>query len=143
MAVTIDLGEWNDIHPLNKKDAGERLALWAENKIYGSADPDYSGPIYQSFTTEGNKMILKFNHTGTGMVVNGSGELYYFSIAGADKKYVWANARIEGDKVIVWSDKIVNPASVRYAWANNPEGGNLYNTKGLPASPFETESCSR
>jgi sialate O-acetylesterase len=140
MAVTIDLGEWNDIHPLNKKDAGERLALWAEQLVFGSTDPDYSGPVYQSYTTEGNKIILQFNHTGTGMVVNGGGDLYYFSIAGADRKYVWANARIEGDKVVVWNDKLTNPVSVRYAWANNPEGANLYNKKGLPASPFETEN---
>ena len=140
MAVTIDLGEWNDIHPLNKKDAGERLALWAEHLAYGSDDPDYSGPLFESYTTEGNKMILKFSHTGSGMVVRGGGGLYYFSIAGADKNYIWAKAAIEGDKVIVWNEKLANPVSVRYAWANNPEGANLYNKKGLPASPFETEA---
>ncbi len=140
MAVTIDLGEWNDIHPLNKKDAGERLALWAEHLAYGSDDPDYSGPLYESYSTEGNKMILKFSHTGHGLMVHGGGDLYYFSIAGADKKYIWANATIDGDRVIVWNDKLANPVSVRYAWANNPEGANLYNKKGLPASPFETEN---
>jgi sialate O-acetylesterase len=140
MAVTIDLGEWNDIHPLNKKDAGERLAFWAEHLVFGSTDQDYSGPIYQSYRVEGNKIILKFNHTGNGMMVHGGGDLYYFSIAGADKKYIWANARIEGDQVIVWNDTLVNPVSVRYAWANNPEGANLYNNKGLPASPFETKN---
>ena len=138
MAVTIDAGEWNDLHPLNKKDVGERLALWAEKLAYGSGEPDYSGPVYQSYKIEGNKIILSFSHTGNGLVLNGSGELYYFSIAGADRKYVWAKAKIDGDKIIVWNDEVPNPVSVRYAWANNPEGANLYNKKGLPASPFET-----
>ena len=140
MAVTIDIGEWNDIHPMDKKDVGERLALWAEHLAYGSNDPDYSGPVYQSYQIEGNKIVLHFIHIGTGFMVRGGGILYYFSIAGADKKYVWANAKIEGDKIIVWNDKIQKPVSVRYAWANNPEGANLYNKKGLPASPFETDS---
>lgn len=139
MAVTIDIGEWNDVHPLDKKDVGERLALWAEHLAYGSKDPDFSGPIYHSYQIEENKIILYFNHTGSGLMVKGGGDLYYFAIAGADKKYVWANAKIEGDKIIVWNDKISHPVSVRYAWANNPEGANLYNKKGLPASPFETE----
>jgi sialate O-acetylesterase len=138
MAVTIDAGEWNDIHPLNKKDVGVRLALWAEHLCYGSNDPDYSGPIYKSCKTEGNKMILNFNQVGTGLTVKGGGDLYYFSIAGADKKYFWARAKIVGDQIIVWSEKVQTPVSVRYAWANNPEGANLYNKKGIPASPFET-----
>ncbi len=140
MAVTIDAGEWNDIHPLNKKDVGERLARWAEHLAYGSNDPDYSGPVYQSYTIDGNKVILSFSQVGTGLMVKGGGDLYYFSIAGTDKNYVWAKAKIDGDKVVVWSDKIPNPRFVRYAWANNPEGANLYNKKGLPASPFETAS---
>ena len=140
MAVTIDAGEWNDVHPLDKKDIGERLALWAEHLSYGSKDPDYSGPVYHSYKVEGNKVILYFDHVGSGLIVKGGGDLYYFSIAGADKKYEWAKAKIDGDKIIVWSDKIPNPVSVRYAWANNPEGANLYNKKGLPASPFETDS---
>ena len=140
MAVTIDAGEWNDIHPLNKKDVGERLALWAEQMVYGSNDPDYTGPIYQSYKMEGNKVILRFTHVGNGLMVKGSGDLYYFSIAGADKKYVWAKAKIDGNKIIVWSDEIPKPISVRYAWADNPEGANLYNKKGLPASPFETDN---
>jgi len=138
MAVTIDAGEWNDIHPLNKKEVGERLALWAEHLAYGSKDPDYSGPIYQWFTVTGDKIILNFSHTGSGLMIKGGGDLNYFSIAGEDKKWVWAKATIDGDKVIVWSDKVPNPVTVRYAWANNPEGANLYNKKGLPASPFET-----
>ncbi len=140
MAVTIDLGEWNDIHPLDKKDVGERLAFWAEHLAYGSNDPDYSGPVYQSYKIEGNKITLSFSHVGTGLIVKGGGELYYFAIAGADKKYVWAKAEINGDKIIVWNDAVPNPVSVRYAWANNPEAANLYNKRGLPASPFETDN---
>jgi sialate O-acetylesterase len=139
MAVTIDAGEWNDLHPLDKKDVGERMALWAEHLAYGSGDPDYSGPVYRSFKKENNKIIIQFDHVGSGLMVKGGGDLYYFSIAGEDRKWVWAKAKIEGDKVVVWSDKIANPLAVRYAWANNPEGANLYNKKGLPASPFETE----
>ena len=109
MAVTIDAGEWNDIHPLDKKDVGERLALWAEHLAYGSNDPDYSGPIYQSYKIEGNKIILNFSHMGTGLMVKGGGELYYFSIAGADKKYVWAKAKIDGDKSYCMERKSPKP----------------------------------
>jgi sialate O-acetylesterase len=138
MAVTIDAGEWNDIHPLDKKDVGERLALWAQHLAYGAKDLVCSGPIYQSSTIEGNKVILSFSHTGSGLIAKDGGDLYYFAIAGADKKYVWAKARIVGDKVMVWNDAVPNPVYVRYAWADNPEGANLYNREGLPASPFET-----
>ena len=138
MSVAIDAGEWNDIHPLNKKDVGERLALWAEHLAYDEKAIVYSGPIYQSFKIEGNKVILSFNNVGSGLTVKGGGDLYYFSIAGADGQYYWAKAKIEGDKVVVWNDNIPNPVSVRYAWADNPEGANLYNKEGLPASPFET-----
>jgi sialate O-acetylesterase len=139
MAVTIDAGEWNDIHPLDKKDVGDRLALAAEYLAYDDKTVVYSGPIYQSYKIEGNKIALTFNNTGSGLTVKGGGDLYYFAIAGADKKYVWAKAEIEGNKVIVWSDEIAQPLYVRYAWADNPEGANLYNMEGLPASPFETE----
>jgi len=138
MAVTIDAGEWNDIHPLDKKDVGERLALAAENIAYGDKDLVYSGPIYKSFKIEGDKIILSFSSIGSGLIAKGGGDLYYFEIAGANKKYVWAKAVIDGDKVVVWSDQVTSPVSVRYAWADNPEGANLYNKEGLPASPFET-----
>jgi len=131
MAVTIDAGEWNNLHPLDKKDVGERLALWAEIFAFGSNVPDYSGPVYQSSKIEGNKIILSFSRVGSGLTVKGGGGLYYFSIAGEDKKYVWAKAKIDGDKIVVWSDEIPKPVSVRYAWANNPEGANLYNKKRL------------
>jgi sialate O-acetylesterase len=138
MSVEIAEGEWNDIHPLDKKDVGERLALWAEHYSYGAKDLVYSGPIYQSAKIEGNKIILSFTSTGSGLTVKGGGVLNYFSIAGADGIYYWAKAKIEGDKVVVWNDNLPNPVSVRYAWADNPEGANLYNKEGLPASPFET-----
>lgn len=138
MAVTIDAGEWNDIHPLDKKDVGDRLALAAEHIAYGDKEVVYSGPIYKSYKVEGNKIILSFSSIGGGLMAKGGGDLYYFEIAGANKKYVWAKAVIEGDKVIVWSDEVADPVSVRYAWADNPEGANLYNKEGLPASPFET-----
>ncbi|MFZ6033412.1 MAG: sialate O-acetylesterase [Melioribacter sp.] len=137
MAVTIDIGEWNDIHPLNKKDAGKRLALAAMKIAYGE-DPVFSGPVYKSMRIEGNKIIIDFSHTGGGLVCKGN-QLKHFAIAGADKKFVWANAEIKDNKVIVWSDEIKNPVAVRYAWADNPEGANLYNKEGLPASPFRTD----
>jgi sialate O-acetylesterase len=140
MAVSIDAGEWNDIHPLDKKDIGDRLALAGEHLAYGDKDLVYSGPIYQSFRIEENKIIVRFSNTGSGLVAKGGGALYYFSIAGADKKYLWAKATIDGDRVIVWNDNIANPVSVRYAWADNPEGANLYNKEGLPASPFQTNA---
>ncbi len=138
MAVTIDLGEWNDIHPLNKKDVGLRFALAAEKLAYGDKKVVYSGPIYQSMKIDGNKIVITFSNAGSGLVAK-SGELKQFAIAGPDKKFIWANAKIEGNKVIVWNDQITTPVSVRYAWADNPEGANLYNKEGLPASPFQTQ----
>lgn len=138
MAVTIDLGEWNDIHPLNKEDVGKRLAFAAQHIAYGDKKIVCSGPVYQSHKIKGNKVTITFSNTGSGLQSKGSDDLKYFSIAGADKKFGWAKARIEGNKVIVWSDAIAKPVAVRYAWADNPEGANLYNKEDLPASPFET-----
>lgn len=138
LAVNIDLGEWNDIHPLNKKDVAHRLALGAEMIAY-KENIVASGPVYQSMSVTGNKAILTFTNCGSGLIVKGGGTLKEFTIAGANGKYVWANARIEGNRVIVWSDQITQPVSVRYAWADNPAGANLYNKEGLPASPFHTD----
>ncbi|MFB9862482.1 sialate O-acetylesterase [Rufibacter immobilis] len=140
MAVTIELGEWNDIHPDNKKDVGERLALAAQKLVYADKKIVSSGPLYQSSKIEGNKIVLSFAHVGSGLVSIDGEELTQFAIAGADKKFVWANARIEGDKVVVWSDEVTAPKFVRYAWADNPDGANLYNKEGLPASPFRTDN---
>jgi sialate O-acetylesterase len=139
MAVTIDIGEWNDVHPLNKKDVGKRLALAAQKVAYKDDKVVYSGPIYKSFEVEGNKVILTIENIGSGLIVKGGGELNYFAISGADKKFVWAKAIIENDKIIVCNEKVTNPVAVRYAWADNPEGANLFNMEGLPASPFRTD----
>ena len=139
MAVTLDLGEWNDIHPDNKKDVGERLALAAQKLIYGDKEVVSSGPLYESAKMDGNKIILSFTNTGSGLTSSDGEELNWFAIAGADKEFVWAKARIEGDKVVVWSDEVPEPKYVRYAWADNPAGANLYNKEGLPASPFRTD----
>jgi sialate O-acetylesterase len=138
MAVAIDIGEWNDVHPLNKEDVGKRLALGAQKVAYGDETVVYSGPVYQSMKIEGKRINLTFTHIGSGLIAKG-GELKHFAIAAADKKFVWAKAKIQGDKVIVWNDDIPNPVAVRYAWADNPEGANLYDKEGLPASPFRTD----
>jgi sialate O-acetylesterase len=139
MAVAINLGEWNDIHPDNKKDVGDRLALIAKKLAYGE-NIVYSGPLYQSSTIEGNKIIISFTNTGSGLGTNDADAPAEFAIAGADKKFIWAKAKIEGDKIIVSSDEVTSPMYVRYAWADNPVNPNLYNKEGLPASPFTTEN---
>jgi sialate O-acetylesterase len=137
MAVTIDIGEWNDIHPLEKKVVGERLALAARKLAYGNDKIVYSGPIFKSISKEGDRIIIEFDQTGSGLMVKGGGDLNYFALAGTNKKFVWAEAIIENNHVVVRSDEIPDPVYVRYAWADNPKGANLYNIEGLPASPFE------
>ena len=138
MAVTIDIGEAKDIHPKNKQDVGNRLALNALAKVYGKDIP-YSGPMYKSMKKEGSKMRLQFTNTDKGLKIKGNKELKGFAIAGKDKKFVWAKAKVDGDEVVVWNSKIKNPVAVRYAWASNPLC-NLYNGADLPASPFRTDS---
>ncbi len=139
MAVTYDIGEWNDIHPLNKKDVGVRLALVAREVAYGDSEVVASGPTYKSMRVRGRKVIISFDNTGTGLIARGGGRPGHFSIAGEDMQFVWAKARLRGDQVIVKSRKIKKPVSVRYAWADNPVGANLYNMEGLPAMPFRTD----
>jgi sialate O-acetylesterase len=139
MAVTIDVGEWNDIHPLNKKAVGDRLAAAAQKIAYGEKLV-HSGPIFESAQIEGNQVILNFKHKGSGLIAEGGGKLKQFAIASADRKFVWAQAEIRGNKIVVWSDEIENPEAVRYAWSDNPEGANLFNKEGLPASPFRTDN---
>ncbi|MDQ3394810.1 MAG: sialate O-acetylesterase [Bacteroidota bacterium] len=136
MAVIIDIGDANDIHPKNKHDVGKRLAL-AARKVAYKEEIVYSGPIYESMTVEGDKIRIKFKHTGSGLVIKGE-EPKEFAIAGQDNKFYRAKAVIENDAVIVSSDKVQNPVAVRYAWADNPEGANLYNKEGLPAAPFQS-----
>jgi sialate O-acetylesterase len=137
MAVIIDIGEADDIHPRNKQDVGRRLALWALAAAYGK-DIVYSGPMYQSMKVEGDKAVLRFDHLGGGLVAGGGEKLKGFAIAGPDRSFVWADARIEGDTVVVSSPEVKQPAAVRYGWANNPDC-NLSNRAGLPASPFRTD----
>ena len=138
MAVAIDLGEWNDLHPDNKKEVGLRLALAARKMVY-KENIVSSGPLYQSAIRDGHKMIIRFSDTGTGLITNDGEEPGELAIAGADKKFVWARAKIENDKLVVWSDAITEPVYVRYGWADNPVHANLYNKEGLPASPFKIE----
>ncbi len=137
MTVNIDLGEWNDIHPDNKKDVGERMALAAQKLAYNE-DVTYSGPLYKDYRIDGNKIIISFSQLGTGLTTDDGEALSEFAIAGADGKFVWADAKIEGDEVVVSSDEVPHPKYVRYAWADNPDNPNLYNREGLPASPFRT-----
>lgn len=134
-AVIIDIGDAKDIHPRNKQDVGKRLALNALVKNYGHK-VEYSGPAYKGMKVKKNEVVLKFDHA-KGLMAKGD-KVQGFSIAGEDKKFVWADARIEGNKVIVSAAGVDAPVAVRYAWANNPVC-NLYNGDGLPASPFRTD----
>lgn len=138
MAVTTDNGDSLDIHPRNKKLVGERLSLWALHNEYGQK-AEYSGPLYRSMKITGNKIRIQFDHAGDGLVAKGNSALQEFTIAGSDEKFVPANAVIEGDEVVVWSDAIEKPVAVRFAWRNVPTP-NLYNKAYLPASPFRTDS---
>ena len=137
MAVTIDIGDANDIHPKNKQEVGRRLALNALNLVYNK-DIEYSGPIYKMKTIEGNNIRLSFDHSDSGLTTKDNEELKGFTIAGPDKVFHWAQAKIDGNSIMVWNDKIENPVAVRYAWASNPIC-NLYNNSELPASPFRTD----
>ncbi len=138
MAVAIDIGEWNDVHPDRKKEVGDRLALAAE-KIAYDENIVYSGPTYQPQTIDGNKIIISFTNTGNGLTTNNNEAPAEFAIAGDDKKFVWADAKIDGNKIIVSSDEVPAPKYVRYAWADAPVDPNLINKEGLPAAPFRTD----
>lgn len=139
MAVIIDIGEADDIHPKNKQDVGKRLALAALKITYGK-DIVHSGPICKSMTISGNKVTIEFDNTGSGLKCSDRyGYVKGFSLAGKDRKFYWARAYIENNKVVVYSDLVANPTAVRYAWADNPDDANLYNNEGLPASPFRTD----
>lgn len=138
MVVAIDLGEWNDVHPVRKKEVAHRIVLSAQKVAYGDRKVVYSGPIFQSMKIEGKIATLTFKNIGSGLVAKGD-TLKCFAIAGNDNKFVWAKAKIGKNKVVVWSEKVPLPVAVRYAWADNPFGANLYNKEGLPASPFRTD----
>ena len=150
MAVIIDIGAANDIHPRNKQDVGHRLALWALAKDYGK-DVVPSGPLYANHKVDGNKVHISFDYVGEGLMVADKGGDFYldpvqatpdaaiaeFSVQDKDGNWHWATAAIEGDSVVVWSDDVAEPQNVRYAYDSNPRV-NLYNKAGLPASPFTT-----
>jgi sialate O-acetylesterase len=137
-ALAIDIGNAKDIHPKNKQEVGRRLALAARSVAYGESLV-YAGPTYQSMTVEGDAIRLHFSHLGGGLEARG-GDLKQFAIAGADRKFFWAKAVIDGDSVVVRADGVAAPVAVRYAWAGNPAGCNLYSKEGLPANPFRTDT---
>jgi len=155
MALAIDLadnspGNSSPICPKNKKEVGERLALWSLAKDYGKKDLVYSGPLYKEMKIEGDKIRITFDHVGSGLTVatkkdyepivkDPQGKLKRFAIAGENKKWVWANAVIDGQTIVCSSPEVPKPVAVRYAFAQNPDGCNLYNNEGLPASPFRTD----
>ena len=139
MALAIDIGEASDIHPKNKQDVGNRLMLSALKVAYGK-DIVHSGPIYKSMHIEGNKAIISFDHVGSGLMVKDKhGYVNEFEMAGADQKFYWAKATLEGDKISLSSDQVKKPVAVRFGWSCNPAEFNLYNREGLPASPFRTD----
>jgi sialate O-acetylesterase len=137
----IDLGEANNIHPRNKGDVGRRMASTILNKTYGKGTP--TTPFMDAFTIEGDQVVITFDYTGSGLVTKGGGKLKTFAIAGADQKFVWADAEIVtrdgADCVVVSSSEVKEPVAVRYAWADNPAECNLFSKEGFPASPFRTD----
>jgi len=137
MAVTIDVGDAKNLHPHRKLEVGQRLALWAQGTTY--KEPiEYSGPLYESMRIEGREIRVRFTHAGSGLEAPSGGELRGFAVAGADRKFHWAEARVDGDTVVISSRDVPNPVAVRYAWADSPLC-NLFNNDGLPASPFRTD----
>jgi len=138
MAVTIDIGDPENIHPQQKKEVGDRLASGAMKLVYGKSKLISSGPQLKSFKIQDNQIILQFNNAENGLMIIGK-KLKYFAIAGADKKFVWADAVIKGNQIIVSNKLIQNPVAVRYAWADSPVEANLYNKEGYPAVPFRTD----
>lgn len=138
MAVTTDIGNYTNIHPANKQDVGLRLALWALAKNYGKADLAYSGPVYQSAKTEGDKIRVSFEHA-KGLKARDGKPLTHFTVAGEDQKFMPAEATVEGDTLVVRSADVSKPVAVRFAWDESSEP-NLVNASGLPASPFRSDS---
>ena len=138
LAVTLDIGQAEDVHYKNKQEAGRRAALAALHAAYGRSLV-YSGPVYKSMTVENGKVRLRFDCTGSGLASRNGEPLKGFALSGEDRKFVWAEARIEGkNEVVVLSEKVPNPVTVRYAWSDNPVC-NLMNREGLPAPSFRTD----
>jgi sialate O-acetylesterase len=138
MAVTIDIGEEKDVHPKNKQDVGHRLALVARARVYGE-DVPHASAMFKGMRVEGGRARIVLKDTYGGLKTPDGSAPKGFAIAGADGRFVYARARIEGDAVVVWSEDVGVPVAVRYAWANNPAGCNLYNAAGLPVCPFRTD----
>lgn len=139
LIVTIDIGEANDIHPKNKVDVGRRMLAWALKDVYGRKIA--TSPVLKKTEVKGGKIILTFDDVGSGLRIKKGEKLNEFAIAGADKKFVWAEAKIVGkNKVEVWSSAVASPLAVRYAFNSNPKDPNLTNDSGLPASPFRTDN---
>jgi len=141
MVVTIDIGEEHNVHPKNKQEVGRRLALIAKSQVYGM-DVTYSGPIYEFMTVEGKAIRLRFKFVDGGIDARAGGSLKGFAIASEDRKFVPAEAVIDGDSILVTSKDVASPVAVRYAWEMNPDC-NLINKAGLPASPFRTDQWPR
>ena len=140
MAVTTDIGNSTDIHPTNKQDVGKRLAAVALHQTYGKNNI-YSGPTYQSFKAEGDKISVSFSNIGTGLTTNNKyGYLQGFEIAGADHQFHYARASIVGDKVVVYHEGTISPIAVRFGWADDTVDNNLFNQEGFPAGPFRTDN---
>lgn len=139
MVVTTDIGDPIDIHPANKQDVGGRMAQEALRIVYGQEDIVSRGPSYKGMSVEGNVARITFDNVGSGLEARG-GALGHFAIAGEDGTFYWADARIDGDSVLVSAEQVAAPKAVRYAWANYPHGANLYNKEGLPAVPFRTDT---
>ncbi len=150
MAVITDIGQAGNIHPRNKQDVGWRLAQWALHQTYGKKDLVPAGPLYKGLKIDGDSIRLSFDYVGSGLMVGEKeglaptkevkdGKLAHFAIAGADKKWFWAEAIIDGDVVVVRCDDVSNPVAVRYGYTINPASANLYNKEGIPASPFRTD----
>ena len=138
MAVLTDITTLNDIHPPNKQEVGRRLALWALANTYGQSNLVYSGPLYQSMKVDGNKAVISFRHAA-GLKSSDGKDLSWWSVAGEDKKFVKATARIEGETVVVTAEGVTKPVAVRFGWHQSAIP-NLANGAGLPASPFRTDT---
>jgi sialate O-acetylesterase len=140
LIVTIDIGEARDIHPKNKLDVGKRMARWALVDVYGRKLTK-SGPMFSKAKIAGSKIVLTFDDVGQGLKIRDGDKLDEFAIAGADRRWQWAQAKISGkNRVEVWSDTVPQPLAVRYAFNNNPKHPNLTNETGLPAGPFRTDN---
>lgn len=138
MAVAIDIGDEHNMHPPDKQDVAHRLALIAESQVYGRSEVAASGPVFSGMEVQDGKAILSFTHEDGGLAAKNGAPLKGFAIAGEERKFVWADAEIDGEKVIVQSKEVPAPVAVRYAWADSPDC-DLFNKANLPASPFRTD----